>query len=98
VVNKQQHPRTQRFNGRHGCSEPTLCSGQLFHFTPIDGFDEGVPGGKVTIQGSGSDTCLSRNIVQAGVGPLACKRLLCRFQDAPAVPLSVCSRFSLHGL
>ena len=71
---------------------------QLFHFTPIDRFDQGVARGKVTIQSSGSDTRLFGNIVQAGVGAKAGKRLLRHFQNALAVALRVCARLSLGGL
>lgn len=98
VVNEQQHPGSQCLNRRHCLGELTLRRSQLFHFTPIDRFDQGVSGGKVTVQSSGSNSCLFGNIVQAGVRAKTCKRLLRHLQNTLAVPLRIRARLSGDGL
>ncbi len=52
----------------------------------------------MTIQSSGSHTCLPSDILQAGVGAKSRKRLLCHFQDALAVSPTVGTGLALHGL
>jgi len=98
VVNEQQHPGSQCLNRRHRPGELALGRSQLFHFTPIDRFDQGVSGGKVTVQSSGSNSCLFGNIVQAGVRAKTCKRLLRHLQNTLAVPLRIRARLSGDGL
>ena len=58
MVDEKQHPRPQGFNRGHCLGEFALRRGQLFHFTPIDRFDQGVSGRKVTIQGARSHSGL----------------------------------------
>jgi hypothetical protein len=50
----------------------------------------------VTIQSSGAHARLFGDIVKAGVCAKAGKRIFSHVQDALAVPLSVCTQFSLH--
>ena len=95
---KQQHPGPQRLNWGHGFGEPALRRSQLFHFTSIHRFDQGIARGKVTIQSPSSNACLFGDIVQAGVGAKTGKRLLRDLQNALAVPLSICARLSPDGL
>ena len=66
VVDEQQHPGAQCFNGRQACREPILGCGQFFHLAPIDRFNQRIACRKVAIQSSRSHTCLFRNVVQAG--------------------------------
>ena len=69
--------------------------GQLFHFTAIHRFDQGIARGKVTIQSSRAHARLFGDIVQAGVGAKAGKRLLRHLQYALAVPLRIaCAAFA----
>ncbi len=98
VVDEQQHPGSQCFNRGHCFSELACRRSQLFHFTPINRFDQGIAGGKVTIQSSGSHSRLSGNIVQAGVSAKSSKRLLRHLQNALAVSLRIRARLSLGGL
>ena len=94
VVNEQQHPGSQCLNRRHCLGELTLRRSQLFHFTPIDRFDQGVSRGKVTIQSARAHFRLFGNVVQAGVRTKTGKRLLRRLQNALAVPLRIRARLS----
>ncbi len=49
VVDKQQHPASQGFDRGHRRGELASSRGQLFHFTPVDGFDQRVSRGKMPI-------------------------------------------------
>ena len=94
VVNEQQHPGSQCLNRGHRLGKFAFCRGQLFHFTPIDRFDQGVSRGKVTIQSARAHFRLFGNVVQAGVRTKTGKRLLRRLQNALAVPLRIRARLS----
>ena len=67
----------------------TNSSIQVFHFTPIGGFNQGVSGRKVTVQSAGSDARLFGNVVQAAIRAKAGKRLLCSFQNELAIALRI---------
>lgn len=43
VIDEQQHPGSQSLNRRQGFGKSTLFSGQLFHFTPVDGLNYSEP-------------------------------------------------------
>jgi len=98
VVNEQQHPGSQCLNRRHCLGELALRRSQLFHFTPIDRFDQGVSGGKVTVQGSRAHFRLFGDLVQAGIRTKTCKRLLRYLQNTLAVSLRIRARLSGNGL
>jgi len=98
VVNEQQHPGSQCLNRGHGLGEFSLCHSQLFHFAPIDRFDQGVARGKVTIQSPRAHIRLFGNLVQAGVSAKTCKRLLRNLQNTLAVPQRIGAGLSGDGL
>ena len=98
VIDEQQQPGAQCLDRRHGGNEPARCRGQLFHLAPIDRFDQRIPRREMAIQGTGPDTRLPRDVVQAGSSPVARKSPLRHFKNSLAVPLRVGSRLSQDRL
>jgi hypothetical protein len=95
VIDEQQQPGAQGLDRRHRGDEPARCRGQLFHFTPIDRFDQGIPCREMAVQGTGSDTRLLRDVIQTGSRAVARKSDLRHFENSIAVTLRVGSRLSL---
>ena len=50
VIDEEKHPGSQSFERRHRCGEALPGASQFFNFASVDGFDQGVAGGKVTVE------------------------------------------------
>jgi hypothetical protein len=98
IIDEQQQPGAQCLDRRHGGNEPARRRGQLFHLTPIDRFDQRIPRREMAVQGTGPDTRLLRDVVQAGSRTVAGESHLRHFENSLAVPLRVGSRLSQDGL
>jgi len=98
VVDEQQQPGAQGLDRGHRGSEDVRCRCQLFHFAPVDPFDQCIPCREMAIQGTGSNTRLLRDVVQTGSRAVARKSPLRHFENSLAVPLRVGSRLSQDGL
>ncbi len=98
VVNEQEHPGAQGFNGGQCIGELPLGSRQFLDLCPINRFQKLFSRGEVAIQGPRSDARLPGDVVQAGIGPRTCERLLRDSQNAFTIPLRVNARFSFGRL
>ena len=78
VVDEEEHPGAEGVEGRKSGGEFAFGGGEFFDLGTIDGFDEGVAGGKVTVESAGSDLGLAGDVVEAGIGTVAGE---CFFSD-----------------
>ncbi len=94
VVDEEQHPGAERFERRQVGGEALLGGGKLFHFAAVDGFDQGVAGGKVAVERARADAGLAGDIVEARGGAVAGEDLLGNLKDALAVALGIGARLA----
>src|SRR5580698_995453 len=62
VIDEEQHPGTERFEGRQSVGEALFCSGKLLDFVAVDRFDERVAGREVAIERAWADAGLASDI------------------------------------
>ena len=89
VVYEEQHPGSQRLDGRQFPGKFLFCGRQFFYLGAINGLQKCMPGRKVAIQGTRSNTCLFGDVIQAGVCPGPGKRLFRHLQDARPTALGI---------
>ncbi len=89
VVDEEQHPGAEGIEGRQCGSEALLGGGEFFHFGEVDGFDEGVAGGEVAVEGAGADAGLAGDLVEARGSAVTGKDLLGYRKDEFAVALGI---------
>jgi hypothetical protein len=83
-----------RARARGTFREAVLSCRQPFHLSSIDRFNQGIAGGKVTIQSSTYGASLPGDVVEAGIRAKSGKRVLGPFKNPLTVAQSVCARFS----
>ena len=98
VIDKQEHPCTQRIDGGHGLRESARRGGQSLHLSLVNGLNEGIARGEVAIEGARADRSLFRNIVETGFSAEMGKGGLRYFQDPFAVAQSIDAGLARGGL
>ena len=94
MVDEEQHPGAESFEWRHRSGEALLGGSEFFNFAAVDGFDEGVAGGEMTVKSAGSDDCLAGDVIEAGGAAVAGEHLFGDFEDALAVAQGISAGFA----
>ncbi len=89
VVYEEKHPGSERFERRHRSGEALPRCGQLFDFAPVDSFDQGVSGGKVTVECAWADVRMAGDVVERSLGSVPGECEPGNLKDALAVALCI---------
>ncbi len=89
VVDEEKHPGAEGFERGQGLGEALGGDRQLVDLAAVDGFDEGVAGGEVAVEGAGADLGAAGDVVKCGVGAVASEGEPSHLKDAVAVTLGV---------
>ena len=87
-MNRSIHARRASSGGLVGREAPAGCS-QFFDLAAIDGFDQGVAGGKVTVERAWADARLAGDVVECSFGAVPGKGVPGNLEDALTVALRV---------
>ena len=97
VVDEEKHPASESFQRRHrGGEAPPGCR-QLFDFAPVNSFDQGVSGGKVTVERAWADCRLTRDVVEGSFSSVAGEGQPGNLKDALAVALRIRAGLACGG-
>ena len=66
VIDQEKHPGAESFERGLRGGEAARSCGELFDFGAVDGLDQVVAGGKVTVERSGADAGLAGDVVEGG--------------------------------
>ena len=89
MVDKKKHPGSKSFKRRHRSGEALPGCRELFDFASVNGFDQGVAGGKVPIKRAWADVRTAGNVVERSLGSVLGKCVPGDLKDALAVPLRI---------
>ena len=89
MVNEEEHPGAERGEWRQGGGEALAGGGKFFDVVAVDGFDEGVAGGEVTVERAGADAGLAGDVVEGRFGSLPGEGAPGHLKDALAVALCI---------
>lgn len=94
VVNEQKHPGAQCFDGRQGGGQAPPCGGKLFHLDAIDGFNQGIASGEVTIKRSRAYARLTGDVIKAGRCAIPSEGMFGDLENSLAISLRVGTEFA----
>ena len=94
MIDEEQHPGSERFQRRHGGGEALLGRCEFFNFAAMDGFNERIAGGEMTIERAEADAGQTSDIVKARGSTVAGEDLLRGHQDAFEVALGIGTRLA----
>ena len=89
VIDEEEQPGAESFDGGEGLGELALGLDQLLDPRGVDGLEQGLAVGEVAVKGSGADASGFGDVVEGGIGTVTGEGLFGDREDAFAIALRV---------